>query len=547
MISFDLTVEPWIRCRTLDDRICDLSLTQLFERAHTLRALAGEIPTQDAALLRLLLAILYRATLHRDDEQTASERWASWWASGHIPHSFTSYLRERADRFDLLHPTAPFMQVAALRTATGRTTGIGKLIAELPANIPYFTTRSGVESTRLSHAEAARWLVHCHAFDPSGIKSGAVDDPSAKGGKGYPIGTGWCGNLGLVFAEGTTLAGTLLLNLVHHPGSTPDDSPVWERAPQSGARDGVPTPRGPADLLTWQSRRIRLFSDGEHVTDALICNGDPLGAQNMLQSEYYTAWKRSENQEKKAGGVVYMPVRHRLETAVWRGFEGLLSGTSAPASRGEADERREPQVLSWIAGLRHNDILPGAAPIRWRAVGIEYGSNASVIDAVLDDVIAVAAATLSDGPLRVLASDAAVDARLAVRALADLAGNIARAAGTSVDQARNDATEDGFHRLDQPYRTWVRELTPGDSSAAVHARWQMVVRREIHRAAMDVEQNAGVRAFIGRELTDARGKSRYWDVGLARVFFDGAIAKVLPLAVPAPSVATDNAAQEDIT
>src|SRR5699024_2697574 len=66
--------------------------------------------------------------------------------------------------------------------------------------------------------EAARWLVHCMAFDISGIKSGAVGDPRVKGGKGYPIGIGWSGWLGGLYFEGDTLFQTLMLNTVLSDG-----------------------------------------------------------------------------------------------------------------------------------------------------------------------------------------------------------------------------------------------------------------------------------------------------------------------------------------
>ncbi|NYN06610.1 type I-E CRISPR-associated protein Cse1/CasA, partial [Salmonella enterica subsp. enterica serovar Typhimurium] len=66
--------------------------------------------------------------------------------------------------------------------------------------------------SKLSFAEAARWLVHTQAYDYSGIKPGVEGDPRVKGGKGYPIGTGWSGMTGGTVIRGTTLLETLLLN-----------------------------------------------------------------------------------------------------------------------------------------------------------------------------------------------------------------------------------------------------------------------------------------------------------------------------------------------
>jgi CRISPR system Cascade subunit CasA len=78
-------------------------------------------------------------------------------------------------------------------------------------------------------AEAAQAVVHCMAFDFSGIKPGADGDKRVKGGKGYPIGIGWCGWLGGTVIEGKNLRETLLLNYIPlRPGAGTEDRPLWE-------------------------------------------------------------------------------------------------------------------------------------------------------------------------------------------------------------------------------------------------------------------------------------------------------------------------------
>ena len=57
---FNLITEPWIRVRD-GEGVRDVSLRECFAEAHVIRALAGEVATQDAAILRLLLAILHRS------------------------------------------------------------------------------------------------------------------------------------------------------------------------------------------------------------------------------------------------------------------------------------------------------------------------------------------------------------------------------------------------------------------------------------------------------------------------------------------------------
>ena len=58
-IEFDLLTEPWIRVRLKDNTVQEVSLTEALVSAQDYVDLAGEMPTQDAAVLRLLLAVLF--------------------------------------------------------------------------------------------------------------------------------------------------------------------------------------------------------------------------------------------------------------------------------------------------------------------------------------------------------------------------------------------------------------------------------------------------------------------------------------------------------
>ena len=53
-MEFNLLQEPWVRVRTQDCTVQEVSLTDALLHAHAYVDLAGEMPTQDAAMLRLL-------------------------------------------------------------------------------------------------------------------------------------------------------------------------------------------------------------------------------------------------------------------------------------------------------------------------------------------------------------------------------------------------------------------------------------------------------------------------------------------------------------
>ena len=55
--EFNLLDEPWIRVRTRDCRVEEVSLKDVFVHAHEYEDLAGETAAQDVTMLRLLLAV----------------------------------------------------------------------------------------------------------------------------------------------------------------------------------------------------------------------------------------------------------------------------------------------------------------------------------------------------------------------------------------------------------------------------------------------------------------------------------------------------------
>ncbi len=523
--TFNLIDEPWIRVRTLSGDVEDRSLRSVLDDAASIRSLAGEIPTQDAAVLRVLLAVLL-ASVRGDDrpsDDEALDLWLDWARAETFPDAVDAYLDRVRPRFDLVDAEAPFFQVAGLTTASGRTSGLGKLIAEVPDGEPYFTTRSGREVESLSLAEAARWLVHCQAFDPSGIKTGAVGDDRVKGGKGYPFGyPAWAGNLGLVIMEGASLFETLLYNLPL-VWSGPDDLPQWERPPVGPGIDVThPAPRGPADLFTWPSRRLRLILAGDRVVDVQISNGDKLGPQNKHPFEPMTAWRYSKNQSSKTEQVL-MPVMHVASRRIWQGLGALLvpGATDAPAIK--------PRTVEWLEMLRWHELLDPSRIIDLRIVGFEYGTQNSTIDVGIDDRIAAPVAALTDQILAAAAVNATERASRGVVALANLASNLDRAAGGEGEAPRQATFERGYTLLDAPYRRWIRTLDDPVEAEARLDTWSIEASDILRRAGDDLVLGAGPAARTGREVNKPGNDARELvDAGLADIWFRAALNKALP-------------------
>ena len=537
--TYDLVDSPWIRVRTLEGQTTELGVRELLLQAHRIERLAGELPTQDFAVFRVLLAVLYRA-LDSTPAADPTEKWEELWEADALPaEEITRYLEQWRHRFDLFHPVQPFMQVADLRTAKGEWKTLDVLVPDCPGSGALY--RRGDPDRPLNPGEAARWLVHCHAYDPSGIKSGAVGDDRVTGGKGYPIPVGWPGWIGGQTAVGGDLKETLLLNLVLDRPHDARDVPIWEEEPMTSTVR-PPSTRGPfgqVGLLTWPEKRVRLREEAGLVTDVLVCNGDPIEYTAQLRNELMTSWRYSEPQSRKAKTVVYMPQAMSEGRALWRGLESLLPHASTDkldSEYGPVDRTRPSGVLTWVDTLVGDRCLPRDFQIRLEVVGMSYGAQMAVIDSILRDSLTFAAAlTDVDSPaLRFAATSAVREAEEAVRALRSLANNLAVASGGETGPAGEKAAASAFDELDGMFRSWLLTLNPESSPDERLSAWRERVRSLVTGLGESLVEQVSPDAWRGREHN-----GRIVSIGIAEKWFRSALYKALPRPAESTPESTD--------
>lgn len=543
--EYNLLDEPWIPVRLIDGTITDVGLLELLRRTTDIADLACELPTQSIAIQRLILAIAYRVATPRD-----ARDWARQWDDGAPTEQMIEYLERWRDRFFLFGGRFPFMQVADLRTAKDAVSGLEKLIADVPNGEQFFTTRHGRALACIPPSEAARWLVHAQAYDPSGIRSGAVGDSQVKGGKGYPIGPAWCGHLGLVWLKGKDLDETLVLNLI--PASTAalrgvDSSTDWgacsweDLEPENSVRGdyslldpaGTPKELSIPRLLTWHSRRIRLVGDLSGVTGVVLAQGDKLAPQEMRLYEPQSLWRYSTPQSKKFKTDVYMPRKFEAGRALWRNLPGTLP-TVTTVQGVDKQPKREflpSATLSFHYQLDNASIQTTYPKVmRIQAVGVTYGPQESTFEDIYSDEL-----TLSVAVMRVEREDlsAEIDRQVRLteevaRDVGTLAANLARAAGESGDGAgdgaRDRAKELFFSAVDSDFRTWLTQVDGHESARDVGRRWERTLRQHATDIQTELVRGASSSAIIGRDT--GRG---YMNVGIAENYFRSALNKRLPV------------------
>ena len=324
----------WILVSRTDGSSDEVSLRDLLLDAGTIRSIDGDIPQQALPILRLALAVLYRAYCSEaeyDDDKY--DLWERLWKSQRFESELINkYLMLWRGNFQLYGSDHPFMQVSGLTYADKDYDRIGEMIADVPKpDKCLFDLRDSRQLESISLDEAARWLVFFQAYDVAGIKTPVTGNKHVTSGKVYPpkgmVGTGFLGVLGGVFLEGENLFQTLLLNWVLVDKASDqvllgndDDLPSWER-PMPPADLCVVDPTGPCELMTWQSRRVRLVLDeaGRRVVGQVSCYGDTTTANDNQRIEMMTSWRPSKAQQKKLS-TSYLPC-----SLAWQSLSACLN------------------------------------------------------------------------------------------------------------------------------------------------------------------------------------------------------------------------------
>jgi CRISPR system Cascade subunit CasA len=504
-VRFDLTAQPWVPVTKQGVRI-EVSARDALLRAHEFDGLATDDPLQAVALFRqvLLPVVLHVFGVPRDVDE-----WDDRHRGGRFdPPPVSAYLDEYAPRFDLFGPDRPFAQAGGLAAVNGGSKPVSLLIPQLASgnNVPLFSARTENDPPALTPAQAARAVLSAQCWDTAAIKTGAAGDGKVRAGKTTGNPTGPLGQLGVVIPIGATLFETLMLSVPIVPqGLRGNDRPQWADDPLGATWEPRRT-KGLLDLLTWQSRRIRLVPeerDGDvRIRRVVLCAGDRMTALPH-DIEPHTGWKQVD--KPKAGEPPQRPDRHQPGRSAWQGL-AALAATRTPSS----EKKLAPNAIKNVAGLRQEGVLPEAFALHALVVGVVYGTQSAVIDDVVTDLL----------PLPVLALlDDDNEVRATLLEIIDQAEELRRAANRLGDDLRVAVGADKMpwdrgQRLGEllvaAFTPTVRRLLSGlqrhphDAERAGIA-WRVAARRTALEVVTPALDAVPATAFLGRRLD---GKSR---------------------------------------
>jgi CRISPR system Cascade subunit CasA len=507
---FNLLHEPWILVLNLEGKTEEVSLLTVMERAHEFRGLAGELPTQDVAILRLLLATLY-ATFTRADVQgsrktinnatEALERWQSLWELNRFPLGpIKKRLCHYEERFFLFHPERPFYQVAGLAKGTDYTAA--KLLGNLSESgnkVRLFPVRTGDGKRSISYAEAARWLLYLNAFDDTSSK------PSVRGQKMPSPGAGWLGKLGLIYANGADLFETLMLNFVLlNDNGEPwgNGNAAWEIDElRTKEREEIVLPQDQLTILTLQSRRLFLQREANRVLGYRLLGGDFFPRENAI-TEQMTLWRKDSKED------VYLPKRHDPSKQLWRDFPSFLA---------DGDDLKKPGIVRWLSILKERGLISNT--ITFRIASVKYGDKDFFVTDVFEDSLSLNTGMLSklgeEWVMRIIRLLSITEECIAQ--LAYLAADLAKASGDSDSIYHkagkgigNVAKADAYFRLDVPFRRWLADIDPAQSDMGETEQvWKDTVGRVLLQLGEEMTHQSGEKGIVGRWVKgkdDKKGK-----------------------------------------
>ncbi len=358
--TFNLVDDAWLPCITSDGTVKHEGIFQTLAGAAEYAEVRDPSPLVTMALHRMLLAVL-----HRVFGPESPEAWAALWQNGSGRFNakmLEAYLKKpgMCARFDLFDDKHPFYQTASLpfgsvEKKTGRAKFV-KPIWQMAHELAYsdsmnlfahFTENDW--ETRPAD-EAARWLVAFQGFALGGLIT-------TEEGKKAQDGSADAGQLvksAVVLAKGENLFQTLMLNLVHYSAEdeapfafkAKADRPAWERddepKPQDRRYDGY------LDLLTWQSRRVKLIAVRDPEGNLLGASGVVAMKGFQLPDEYWrfhyeTMVGYIRAKEAKGKQDPWPPLGFRTGKDLWRDSHALFQTVAEACQR--------PRNISWLHEL----------------------------------------------------------------------------------------------------------------------------------------------------------------------------------------------------
>jgi cse1 family CRISPR-associated protein len=530
MPRYNLLDEKWIKVAS-KDTVEKVSIKELFAGAAKYKELAGDMKTQDFAVMRVMLAILHTVFSRFDSngdlyeffevdeesflqigeieenylddyEDALYQTWIDIWNAKEFPKVVYEYLEKWRKKFFLYDDKYPFFQVTKEvieKDAAGGGKFYGKninrLVSESNNKPAYFSPKDESYKEYIDDDELARWLITLQGY------IGTSDKQKVGSAKIYS--KGWLYDLGGVYLQGNNMFETLMLNFVvgHNENNNllKIQKPCWEAETiekniELYFHNGIDNI---ASLYTAWCREI--FIDPNRTKeDKLVCFIAKLPEIEHSDAflEPMTVWRYNKDGEYKEK---YRPRKHDANKAMWRNF-GLLTGVGEGA--------RKPGVIEWLNKLgdisESEELGLYKENIKLCAVSmIDDGNSASwvPIDEV-KDTLNLKERVLVDTEdtgwiirINKTVTDTKVTIDRALKVFIKDLLEIRKMEKADVSKY----VEQFYFRIDLSFRNWIESIDIDNDKDIKEIEWRNILKKTMKEYVDELVSNAGLRDYKGIE------------------------------------------------
>lgn len=532
MPRYNLLDEKWIQVAS-KDTVEKVSIKELFAGAAKYKELAGDMKTQDFAVMRVMLAILHTVFSRFDSngdpyeffevdkesflqigeleeidledyEDALYQTWIDIWNAKEFPKVVYEYLEKWRERFFLYDDKYPFFQVTkeviekdASKTENFFGKNINRLISESNNKTALFSPKNESGKEYLKDDEVARWLITFQGY------SGSFHERARSFSKDTSASYGWLYSLGGIYLKGKNLFETLMLNFTIGNNEKNNllkiQKPCWEMDTVEKNVDlyfhnGIDNI---ASLYTLWSKEVLIdpnHSENLEFNCQMLMLPEIDNINNFL--EPMSIWNSDKNDKDK-----FSSRKHEANQAMWRNF-GLLTGTNESA--------RKPGVIEWLNRL--DDISEtmelglSKQSITLCAVGMKAGGTASSkipVDEIADTLNLKERVLVDTGDngwiirINKTITDTKTSIDWALKIFIKDLLEIRNMEKSDVSRY----VEQFYFRIDLSFRNWIESIDIDNDKDTKEIEWQNVLKKAMKEYVDELVSNAGLRDYKGIEIS----------------------------------------------
>ena len=563
MGKFNLLDEPWISVLAESGEKKDVSMLDFFKNAGSFLQLAGEMETQNFAVMRFLLSVVQTVfsrfdfngeelpgvvlddngrqieNVDEDDRDeyclSTAECWEKLYSEHDFPVVVCDYLEKWRDRFYLFDEVHPFFQVTKnemnkiMSEIPGKDSptpiygkNINRTISESENKTALFSPIANIAIGKrsvkdvMSPAELARWLIMFQGYSGLADKV-ALTDKTQRSSKG------WLFDLGGIFLQGRNVYETLVMNYM--PESPTDNqafigrcqNPCWELTGievvenlcHKNFIDNL------AELYTNWSRAIYIDPDTDMsapVEIQVVKLPEIEHTENSI--EPMTMWKWNDKDPNKNH---FTPKKHNPEQSLWRNFGCIV----LKSTNGDKKQpQRQPGILAQRMRIANSQRNSGLTDLV--GVGMKDDGNATSwlpVNEVADS-FRINNLLIENGNSDNSNDDWIIRINNAVETTKEIVSETFRSFLRGISEIRNTPadsfisaeTEKMYSIIDSAFKKWLVSINPADSKEEKIKEWYAKLRTMVLRRGEELFDNSTARDLTGIEKD---GKlvniaTRYW-------------------------------------